>query len=412
MFLFNFQIVNYKFTLAIGKTLVLLFLSLLPIHLSAQTSLTQTNDEVLTLLKSVNDHWQNTTSYQKNAFWHNAAYHTGNMEVYELTGVEAYKTYSENWAKYNNWKGATSNDTTTWKYTYGETNSYVLFGDWQICFQTYSDLYKLDSVKDENKIARAKYVMEYEMRTSKNDYWWWADGLYMVMPVMSKLYNITGNPRYLQKLKAYFLYADSLMFDTEYSLYYRDAKYVYPLQPTTNGLKNFWARGDGWVFAGLAKVLMDLPANDTIVRPLFTARFTSMARILKNTQQADGYWTRSILDPAHAPGYETSGTAFFCYGFFWGINNGLLSESEYLPTAIKSWNYLQDIAVQPDFSVGYVQPIGDNASPNTTVKATSTANFGVGAFLLAACETSRYLANKPTSIVVKKKSFFGFFKIR
>jgi hypothetical protein len=31
-----------------------------------------------------------------------------------------------------------------WKYQYGETDDHVLFGDWQICFQTYADLYQLD----------------------------------------------------------------------------------------------------------------------------------------------------------------------------------------------------------------------------------------------------------------------------
>jgi rhamnogalacturonyl hydrolase YesR len=36
--------------------------------------------------------------------------------------------------------------------------------------------------------------MEYQMSTPNRDYWWWADGLYMVMPVMTKMYNITKNP--------------------------------------------------------------------------------------------------------------------------------------------------------------------------------------------------------------------------
>lgn len=369
-----------------------LFFGLSSIH--AQSKLTKNHAEVVSLMCSVNNHWQALNTYKTNAFWHNAAYHTGNMEAYALTKNETYRQYSESWANYNNWKGASSNDTATWKYTYGETQSYVLFGDWQICFQTYADLYNLDIVKDPAKIARAISVLEYEMRTSNTDYWWWADGLYMVMPAMTKLYNITGNSRYLEKLKDYFTYADNLMFDSEFSLYYRDAKYIFPLQPTINGKKNFWARGDGWVFAGLAKVLKELPENDTLVRPIIKRRFLSMAHSLKNSQQAEGYWTRSILDPAHAPGYETSGTAFFCYGYFWGINNGLLKKADYLPTAIKAWNYLQNIAVQPDFSVGYVQPIGENASPSTMVKATSTSNFGVGAFLLAAAETSRYLDKK------------------
>ena len=49
--------------------------------------------------------------------------------------------------------------------------------------------------------------MEYEMSTPNNDYWWWADGLYMVMPVMTKLYKVTDNQQYLDKLYEYFTYA-------------------------------------------------------------------------------------------------------------------------------------------------------------------------------------------------------------
>jgi hypothetical protein len=37
-----------------------------------------------------------------------------------------------------------------------------------------------------------------------------------------------------------------------------------------------------------------------------------------------------------------------------------------------------------------VQPIGERAIPGQVVDKNSTANFGVGAFLLAACEMYRY----------------------
>ncbi|EKC56943.1 Glycosyl hydrolase, family 88, partial [human gut metagenome] len=56
------------------------------------------------------------------------------------------------------------------------------------------------------------------MSTDKNDYWWWADGLYMVMPVMTKMYKLTGNPLYLEKLHEYWTYANSIMYDSEEGL--------------------------------------------------------------------------------------------------------------------------------------------------------------------------------------------------
>jgi unsaturated rhamnogalacturonyl hydrolase len=98
-----------------------------------------------------------------------------------------------------------------------------------------------------------------------------------------------------------------------------------------------------------------------------------------------------MLDAEHAPGAETSGTAFFTYGLLWGINNGVLNQAEYLPVVKKSWNYLSQFAVQQDGKLGYVQPIGERAIPGQVVDKNSSADFGVGAFLLAAAEMYRYL---------------------
>lgn len=344
--------------------------------------------EVRKIIDKVNQHWQAENKPEVRSFWDNAAYHTGNMEAYFLTGNEDYRKYSEAWAKHNEWKGAKSDDRSKWKYSYGESDEYVLFGDYQICFQTYADLYNI--APEEYKIKRAREVMEYQMSTPQNDYWWWSDGLYMVMPVMTKMYKITHNHLYLDKLYEYITYSDKIMFDKDENLYYRDAKYVYPKHKSVNGKKDFWARGDGWVLAGLAKVLKDLP-KDYKHYEFFAQKFQNMAKAVAAIQQPEGYWTRSMMDPEHAPGPETSGTAFFTYGFLWGINNGLLDEATYMPVVNKAWKYLSKTALQKNGAVGYVQPIGEKAVPGQIVDAKSTANFGVGAFLLAACEYVRYL---------------------
>lgn len=368
------------------KYFSLMLLLFAGVFLHAQT-LPQ-SQEVLNDILKANKYWQANSKAEVNAFWDNAAYHTGNMEVVELTKNDVFRKYSEDWASYNKWMGAKSTDKSKWKYKYGESDEYVLFGDWQICFQTYIDLYALKPEK--HKIARAVEVMEYQMSTPVADYWWWADGLYMVMPVMTKMYKLTGNQQYLDKLSEYFDYADSIMYDKQEKLYYRDAKYVYPKHKSVNGKKDFWARGDGWVFAGLAKVLKDLPVHSPY-RKKFLARYKGMARAILESQQPEGYWTRSMLDKQHAPGPETSGTAFFTYGLLWGINNGHLKEKVYLPAALKGWTYLTKTALQEDGRVGYVQPIGEKAIPGQIVDAGSTANFGVGAFLLANCEMYRFL---------------------
>lgn len=376
---------NTKFRI---RAMMLVSLLLVAMTSFAESQNGKEAKKVREIIDKVNVAWQNSHSPEGTPFWHNAAYHTGNMEAYFLTGNEAYRDYSEAWAEHNQWKGAKSNDRKNWKYNYGETDEHVLFGDWQICFQTYADLYNL--LPDDRRIRRAKEVMEYEMSTPANDYWWWADGLYMVMPVMTKMYRITDNKKYLDKLYEYVLYSDSIMFDKDENLYYRDAKYVYPAHKTVNGKKDFWARGDGWVLAGLAKVLKDLPA-DYAHRGFFEDKFKKMADAVVALQLPEGYWSRSMMDEEFAPGYETSGTAFFTYGLLCGLNNGYLEGDAYRDAALKGWNYLSKVALQKNGKVGYVQPIGEKAIPGQVVDANSTADFGVGAFLLAACEYVRYL---------------------
>ncbi len=344
--------------------------------------------DVLALIHQVNQYWQSNNTVHGNSFWDNAAYHTGNMEVVRLTGDENYRNYSEAWAIKNDWKGAASVDPAEWKYSYGETPEYVLFGDWQICFQTYIDLYNLQP--EVKKTARASEVMGYQIKTGRQDYWWWADGLNMVMPVMVKMYKLTGDPAYLDKLYSWFSYANSIMYDTTEHIYYRDAKYIFPKHSTASGKKDFWSRGNGWVFAGLAKVLQDLPVTDPH-RDEYISTFRRMAHTIRQYQQLEGYWTRSIMDSAQSPGFETSGTAFFTYGYFWGINNGYLDRKTFLTVAEKGWSYLVHVALQPDGKVGYVQPIGERAIPGQVVNKQSSTNFGTGAFLLAACERYRFL---------------------
>lgn len=380
-----------------GRGWGFLLCMLLSLPLSAKT---WTTDQVKDLIVRVNTYWQQNNKAETRSFWNPAAYHTGNMEVYKLLKDEKQLDYTRRWAYHNNWSGATEADPRRWKYaTYGEGKDFVLFGDWQVCFQTYIDLYNLalanggTDADNYFMVKRAKEVMHYEAYSKNDDYWWWSDTLYMVMPVMTKMYKLTGDSQYLDKLYDNLLYADRIMLDEETGLYFRDARYVYPKHKSVNGKKDFWARGDGWVLAGLAKVLQDMP-KDYKHYKFFVDKFQRLADIVAKTQQKEGYWTRSIMDPNHAPGPETSGTAFFTYGILWGVNNGYLAKKDYKKCIDRAWQYISETAVQADGKVGYVQPIGDRAIPGQTVDTSSQANFGVGAVLLASCEYYRYINNQ------------------
>ena len=355
-----------------------------------------TKAEVRDIIYKVNNTWQSNHPDQERSFWDPAVYHTGNMEACLLFGNQQWYDYSVAWGEKNMWQGAREKDSSKWLYkNYGEDQQHVLFGDWQICFQTFLDLYAHAADFKTNGdlsvwIQRAKEVMGYEADSKDNDYWWWADALYMVMPVMTKMYKLTTDTKYLDKMYENWKYSNSIMYDAETGLYFRDGKYVYLKHKTAAGKKDFWARGDGWVLAAFAKVLKDLPKKDKH-RKEYIQFYKKQAAAVANCQQEEGYWTRSMLDPEQAPGRETSGTALFCYGLQWGINNGFLKKKVYQPVADKAWEYLATIALQPDGTVGYVQPIGEKAIPGQVVNQKSVTNFGTGAFLLAACEYYRHL---------------------
>ncbi len=397
-----------------------------------------TYEGAVDVLKKANTYWQGRVAYNHGggghaSFWDTAAYHTGNMEYFKLTGDASFLPYSVNWANYNEWMGNTytgEKSSWTWSYTGDRGSTGVLFGDWQTCFQTYIDLcnfneQRLYDIPTAN-LDRVMEVMDYQISTDRDNYWWWADGIYMVMPVLSKLYVRTGDEKYLDAMTKYFIYAKELMYDgpggiptssegyttsaslkngagyadpEDYKhLFYRDANYVYPLN-AVNGGKNFWARGNGWVFAALSKVLSDMP-RDYENYDVFYTTFTEMAQGIVACQEVDeegyGFWTQSMTQDypkssSNTEGYETSGTAFMTYGLLWGINNGILDEKIYLEPALRGWGYLENVALSEDGRVGYVQPIGSAAT--TATGKSSTYNFGVGAFLLAGCEAARWADN-------------------
>ncbi|MBO9708437.1 MAG: glycoside hydrolase family 88 protein [Caulobacter sp.] len=212
------------------------------------------------------------------------------------------------------------------------------------------------------------------------DRWCWSDALFMAPPAWTALSKVSGDPLYLAHSDAEFWAATDLLFDKEEGLYYRDSRFI--ARRSDAGAKIFWGRGNGWAFAGIARILQDLPANHPS-RPKYEAIFKQMAARIVTLQGQEGYWPVSLLEPQKTP--ETSGTGFFVYGLAWGVNHGLLPAAQYRPVIDKGWNALVK-AVEPDGKLGWVQRVGvapDQVGPD------DTQLYGVGAFLLSASEVSR-----------------------
>lgn len=221
--------------------------------------------------------------------------------------------------------------------------------------------------------------------------WSWCDALYMGPTALSYLATATGQPKYLDLASRLWWKTTDYLYDPSEQLFFRDGRYFDRREK--NGEKVFWSRGNGWVLAGLVRVLENMPASHPD-RQRFIRLFREMSGKLAAIQQPDGSWHASLLDPDSYNIKETSGTGFFCYALLWGMNHGLLDKTTYWPVAKNAWAALAS-SVTPEGKPGFVQPIG--AAPNT-VNAESTEAYGTGALLLAGTELYRFVGENKISL--------------
>ena len=243
-------------------------------------------------------------------------------------------------------------------------------------------------------IERLDYQMKYYPKTDNINFevarnqerWCWCDALYTGAPTYALFSNITGNNEYREFMNREFWITMETLYDKKEKLVYRDTRYKTMKEP--NGAKLFWGRGNGWVVAGIARILNFLP-KDYPSRSRYEKRFQEILSRIVTLQDKNGYWHTSLLDTETYKSPESSATGFYTFALWWGINNGLLPKEEYLQPAIKAWNAMVG-AVQPDGMLGYVQPIGDapeNVSPY------KNEVYGTAALMLAGLEVAKYIEN-------------------
>lgn len=209
--------------------------------------------------------------------------------------------------------------------------------------------------------------------------WWWCDALFMAPPVYARMAAVTHDHSYLQAMDVQWWRTYDRLWSEQHGLFYRDERFL--TRKTRNGQPVFWGRGNGWVVAGLARLLEVMPANYPS-RPRYEQVFKTMMANIARLQREDGLWTTSLLDPADPAGPESSASAFFTYAMAWGINHGLLDREAYLPRTTRAWSGLAKL-IQPNGLLGYAQRAGDQPEPS---RPDDHALYGTGGFLLAGTE--------------------------
>jgi unsaturated rhamnogalacturonyl hydrolase len=289
--------------------------------------------------------------------WIRGTYYTGIMACYQSTGNKKLLEQCDAWGKKHNWQ------IPTLKPDQKASGVNLL-----TCGQTWLESYRIkkEKYKIEPIIAHLENP-EIRNPVSNPLYWYfeggrrYVDGLFTGPPALAMLYKITGKEKYLHWMDACFWDVYGALYDVEEGLFYRDVRYIkgyqgevdmnnqlqdsikfedarrsYVYQESKQGKKVIWARGNGWAFAGIARILKYLPKDNANYERYKTV-FLRMAAELKKRQQPDGFWYPNLADPKDYGTRESSCTGFFAYGLAWGINNGTLTKEEYLPVAKNAW---------------------------------------------------------------------------
>jgi unsaturated rhamnogalacturonyl hydrolase len=328
-------------------------------------------------------HWQEQNKkYGKGPTdWTNGAYYTGVMKAHQTTQNPAFKEALLGIGRSNNWN----------------THDRFFHADDIAISAGYIYLHSLGE-KEANLAATEKWIHEHlyepqDWKVGKGNaeqkiLWWWCDALFMAPPVLVDYSNLKNDPAILDEMHKYYVEAYNYLYDKEEKLFYRDNRFFIRGLATdkreSNGNKVFWSRGNGWVLAGLALILEDMPKSYKH-RSFYENLFKTMASRIKELQPADGLWRTSLLAPENFLNGEASGSGFYTFALAWGINNGLLKASAYKPAVQKAWKALS-ACQQENGMVGWVQAIGFDPKP---ADKDSWFNFGTGAFILAGSEVSK-----------------------
>jgi len=209
--------------------------------------------------------------------------------------------------------------------------------------------------------------------------WWWSDALFMAPPVWARMYAATGDKKYITYLDEEWAKTSDRLYDTKEHIYARDSTYI--TKTEANGKKIFWSRGNGWVMAGIVRILPYLPQDDP-AREKYIKQLQEMAARVAAIQGPDGLWRAGMLDPANYDLPEMSGSAFITFALAAGVNQGILDKKTYRPVIKKAWAGMIH-HIYADGRLGCIQQTGPEPAHFT---ASASYTYGVGAFLLAGSE--------------------------
>ncbi len=338
-------------------------------------------ESVLSLMERAAD-WQlaNPSAYSPTG-WENAPFLIGALELAKLSASPRFHDAILARAEANAWA----------------PSSRLHHADDYCVLQAYAELFRRH--RDPRMLAPARARLDAILSDPPSvsldwgvpnmlDRWSWCDALFMAPASWLMVYEATGDKRYLDHMNQEWWATVDALYVPGDRLFARDQSYRDLRERNGRGI--YWARGNGWVVAGLARVL-DLLPKDHADYPRYVALYRDMMEAVLAAQQSDGLWRPGLLDPKTHPALETSGSSFYTFALAWGINRGLLDRARFELSVRRAWLALAE-CVNAEGKLEHVQPIG---SAPEGFDPQHTEPFGIGAFLLAGSEVHRLVLSHP-----------------
>jgi unsaturated rhamnogalacturonyl hydrolase len=155
----------------------------------------------------------------------------------------------------------------------------------------------------------------------------WIDDIYMIGSLQVAAYRVTGNKIYLERAaKEIDAYLQKLQQPNGLFFHGENAPF-------------HWGRGNGWVAAGLAELIKELPKENEHYTSVLEG-YQKMMFALLQYQAPNGMW-RQLIDKEES-WEESSSTAMFGFAIKAGIDNGILAGENYTKAYQDAWMALTE----------------------------------------------------------------------
>ena len=161
----------------------------------------------------------------------------------------------------------------------------------------------------------------------------WLDDLYMSVPALAQMGNLTGDKKYFDDACKQVLQFSKRMFNSEKGLYMHG--WIQDMNPHP---EFYLALCNGWAILTMSELLDVLPENHPsreAVMDLFRAHIRGLAAY----HSGSGFW-HQLIDRNDSY-LETSATAIYTYCAAHAINKGWISAQAYGPMVVLGWNAVQ-----------------------------------------------------------------------